>query len=234
MIKHIKGRNPTAPLFSVSYSLGSSMLGKYMGEEGEKSLVDGAMCLATPLDILLSSRLLLDSVEGRMINPVLVTFPQGVIKENMMALMEKDPRFDLDKVMNANTMNAFDECFTVPMFSSTGGSFQCASDYHREASCARFLHYIRKPTLFIHAANDPLAPGTLWFRDVFAANPFLIHCNTLEGAHGMVRPHAFYFIYYLCSPPHACGHISTPYLNLNSQSHRPFLYVLLSRIGGRD
>ena len=181
VIKHIKGRNPSAPLFSVSYSLGSSMLAKYMGEEGEKSLVDGAVCLAASLDVLFSNRLLLDTLEGRLVNPVLVRFATAVLKEEMEEVIKKDPRFDLDKIVASNSIHEFDQLYNAPLYNHT-----CVSDLHRDASSGRFLSNLRRPVLYIHASNDPIAPGNIFFSDVFEANPHLARCITKDGAHGMV------------------------------------------------
>ena len=39
-------------LFAVGYSLGANVLGKYIGEEGEKCILKAACCINSPLDLL--------------------------------------------------------------------------------------------------------------------------------------------------------------------------------------
>ena len=57
-IKHIAKRLPGAPLIGVGYSLGSNILVKYLGEEGDRTPLIGAASLGNPFDLLHCMRML--------------------------------------------------------------------------------------------------------------------------------------------------------------------------------
>ena len=59
-LKHIAARLPGAPLVAVGYSLGSNILVKYLGEEGDRTPVIGAASLGNPFDLLLCMHALHD------------------------------------------------------------------------------------------------------------------------------------------------------------------------------
>ena len=157
VIKDIREKNPRVPIIGISYSLGSNVLAKYMGEEGETCPLTAAVCCATPVDLLLSSRALLDSTTGKLMDPVLVYFVQNVRKE-IESLLENNSKFNLDNIKGAKTMFDFDHHAIAPMF-----DFTCASDYYRAAWSGQHLHRIRRPTLILHALNDPIGNKAAYF-----------------------------------------------------------------------
>ena len=50
-VRAIKARLPHAPLMAVGFSLGSNILVKYIGEEGERIPLVGAVSVANPFDL---------------------------------------------------------------------------------------------------------------------------------------------------------------------------------------
>lgn len=53
---YIRGKLPGAPLVAVGYSLGSNILVKYLGEEGERTPLIGAASVGNPFDLLYCMR----------------------------------------------------------------------------------------------------------------------------------------------------------------------------------
>ena len=58
---HIRSEYPEAPIFAVGYSLGSNILVKYLGEEGDKTPLSGAVSVSNPFDFVKSSEVMAKS-----------------------------------------------------------------------------------------------------------------------------------------------------------------------------
>lgn len=54
-INYIESKHPQVPLYGISFSLGSNMLGRYLGQEGENSKLSGAICVCCPFNSLEAS-----------------------------------------------------------------------------------------------------------------------------------------------------------------------------------
>jgi predicted alpha/beta-fold hydrolase len=173
----------SVPLFAVGFSLGSNYLAKYMGEEGAKCSLDGGVCIACPIDCTLMSYHLCASWIGKyLMDPLLLGFVQKA-KEQLRPMLSKHSQIDLALVAQARNMKEFDHYAIAPMF-----GFSCASDYYRFSSAGLYLSRIRRPTLFLHAANDPIIPGDKISLDNFKSNPWLLSAMTAEGGHSMDFP----------------------------------------------
>jgi len=57
-ISHVHSRFPDAPLVACGYSLGSNLLVKYLGEEGDKTPLLGAVSCSNPYNFVMSSQAL--------------------------------------------------------------------------------------------------------------------------------------------------------------------------------
>jgi len=51
-LRRVHDRYPNAPIFAVGCSFGANMLVRWLGREGEKCFVKGAVGLATPFHIV--------------------------------------------------------------------------------------------------------------------------------------------------------------------------------------
>eukprot|EP01050_Picozoa_sp_SAG11_P004603 SAG11_NODE_298_length_11076_cov_4.253621_11_plen_156_part_00 len=155
MLVHLRASNPEAPLYAVGYSLGSNVLAKFLGEEGRgPGALDGAVCVAAPLDCLSMSNGLSQTFVGRLMcasqkpqndtlpfistntlrarlllvhyrDPVLVRFVQEV-KRSHETMLETHPYIDLAAVSAAKTMAEFDGAAIAPMMGEPSASQYCA------------------------------------------------------------------------------------------------------------
>jgi len=174
------------PIVAVGFSLGSNYLAKYMGEEGDSCPLNGAVCIACPIDCVLMSYHLCSSWVGKyLMDPLLLGFVQRA-KDQLKPVLSQHSHIDLDLVDTARNMKEFDHYAIAPMF-----GFSCASDYYRFSSAGLYLSRIRRPTLFLHAKNDPIIPGDKISLDNFKTNPCLISAMTAEGGHSMDFPSGF-------------------------------------------
>jgi predicted alpha/beta-fold hydrolase len=86
--------------------------------------------------------------------------------------------FDASRLRGVKTLRQFDDRVTAYYCGFTG-----ADDYYARAAAANVIDRIARPTLIIHAANDPfirLLPET---RRKILANPQITYIETEDGGH---------------------------------------------------
>lgn len=86
--------------------------------------------------------------------------------------------YDVSKLKNIKTIRDFDEHYTAPL-----GGFKNADDYYSRVSSFPVLKDIRKPTLIIHAQDDPFIPFHPLKEDSISSNPNIILIGTEHGGH---------------------------------------------------
>eukprot|EP00924_Labyrinthula_sp_SR-Ha-C_P015624 augustus_masked-scaffold_4-processed-gene-5.6-mRNA-1 protein AED:1.00 eAED:1.00 QI:0/0/0/0/1/1/3/0/1026 len=191
-INHVKSKfqSQNAELYAVGFSLGSSYLAKYVGEEGQNCFLKAAVSCACPLDPLSMSNHLNNNFTGRMLDKYLVRNVKNMMKElepTWKNFVKEDPslkvKLDFEAIAASKSMAEFDHYFTARLF-----DFSSGSQYYREASAAAHMHKINIPVLFVHASNDPILPSEYVREDDFWVNENLIHCVTSGGGHSMTWP----------------------------------------------
>jgi predicted alpha/beta-fold hydrolase len=86
--------------------------------------------------------------------------------------------FDASRLRGVRTLRDFDDRITAYYCGFTG-----ADDYYDRAAAAHVIDRIARPTLVIHAANDPfirILPAT---RQAFLSNRNIIYIETADGGH---------------------------------------------------
>ncbi|QYJ94374.1 hydrolase [Shewanella spartinae] len=141
---------PNSPLLAVGYSLGGNVLTKYMGEHGSDSLVDRAVVISAPLQ--------LGACAKRLRHGFSKVYQSYLIKQLQQKVRDKLAMPDLSaqmpvtqaEVESLTTFHLFDDRVTAPLH-----GFDGVEDYYRRASGLPYLSQVAKPTLVIHAKDDP-------------------------------------------------------------------------------
>ena len=171
----LRGRYPDRPLGAIGFSLGGNALLKYLGEEGDASLVRGAVAVSVPYDLDAGERHLAQ-------DPVSRVYVRHFLKSLRAKAAAKESALrdhcDFERVMGARSFREFDDAATAPLH-----GFDSAVDYYTRSSSIRFLDRVRVPTLLVHALDDPFLPPESLPRDALAANPFLQPAWTPRGGH---------------------------------------------------
>lgn len=174
VVKRLRERWPAIAL--VGFSVGGNILLKWLGEEGSAAPVAAAAAISVPFD--------LGACAAALDRPGLFN---GLYRERLLrslrrkalALAKRHPgRIDEHAVRRCRTFEAFDELVTAPLF-----GFASARDYWTRASSLGFLAGIRRPTLIVSAADDPMVPGASLPREAIAANPCLTSWLPPRGGH---------------------------------------------------
>ncbi|HVG39770.1 MAG TPA: hypothetical protein VM870_10805, partial [Pyrinomonadaceae bacterium] len=86
--------------------------------------------------------------------------------------------YEMADFRRVRTIRDFDEFYTA-----RHGGFAGASDYYERSSAIKVVHQIRRPTLIIHAQDDPFIPYESFRDRALAENPYVILLTPKHGGH---------------------------------------------------
>jgi len=150
---HLVEHYPTHALAAVGYSLGGNMLMKMQGELGDASSLFAAVSVSAPLRL---------EMTADHINSGASRFYQKILMDSLKKrLLEKFEQHDYEKILGLKKEDVsrwksfweYDDLFTGPIH-----GFKNAQDYYARSSAQQYLKNITKPTLIIHAKDDPFMP----------------------------------------------------------------------------
>ena len=132
----------------IGHSLGGNLVLKFLGEGlGDKNILGG---------VAISSPLILRDTCTQMMKPRNIFYHRHILKamkEEALAPGAQLSSQQIKAITSAQSIYDFDHNFIAPLF-----GYQSADDYYFENSSKQFLAGINKPTLIIHALNDPWIP----------------------------------------------------------------------------
>lgn len=181
LVKFIRKTQPKRKIYLVGYSLGASILSNYLGQEGDKIEVDGAVAVANPWDLSLSGHILHDSWMGQNVYSAIMTKNLlNLVKHHKNKLIENPwAKKAIESDKKPKFIYEFDDQFTAPIF-----GFVSVGDYYRNASSILRLPNIRTPTLILNSVDDPIIGGDsgIPYREA-NANPYTVIVTTSIGGH---------------------------------------------------
>jgi hypothetical protein len=86
--------------------------------------------------------------------------------------------FDAKRLRGIKTLREFDDRVTAYYCGFTG-----ADDYYARAAATNVIERIARPTLIIHAANDPFIRLLADTREKIVSNPHITYLETKDGGH---------------------------------------------------
>ena len=141
---------PNSPLSAVGYSLGGNVLSKYLGEQREASLVETAVVVSAPLQLAACATRLKNGFSKIYQNYLIKQLQQKVQEKLNIPTLSVQMPVTAAEVVQLSTFHQFDDRVTAPLHGFTG-----VEDYYQRASGLPYLRHITKPTLVIHAKDDP-------------------------------------------------------------------------------
>lgn len=138
---------PHVPLVCVGYSLGGNALLRWLGERGDDAPVEAAVAVSVPF--------LLEAGARRMSRGFSRFYQRHLIRAMRASYRRKcqsrsDAPVALRELRHLGSFLRFDDAVTAPLH-----GYRDAADYYRHASCRQYLRGIRRPTLILHALDDP-------------------------------------------------------------------------------
>eukprot|EP00644_Phytophthora_capsici_P009981 jgi/Phyca11/508910/fgenesh2_kg.PHYCAscaffold_39_\ len=167
---------------AVGFSMGSNVLVKYLGEEGDRTPLTGAVSVGNPFNLTKVS----ENLSGSLLNRL--TYDK-VLNRNMKALFfeksnaaekfEGYPGLDMDAVRASRTVREFDDSLTSVLF-----NYKNADAFYEDASSDKKLRAVKVPLLCINAEDDPISVRTaIPSRALVESCPSVILCLTKAGGH---------------------------------------------------
>jgi predicted alpha/beta-fold hydrolase len=149
-ILHVKQHFSHAPLFGVGYSLGANVLLKLLGEKGDEVPLKAAVGVSAPMKL---------NVCANQMNRGFSKFYQWHLMRSLKPALIKKYRhhdmkaligIDKEEINKLKDFWQYDDVYTSPIH-----GFKSATHYYNASSSAPFLKSITRPTLIIHAKDDP-------------------------------------------------------------------------------
>ena len=152
---------PGSPLSVIGFSLGASIVLKWLGTAAERipAALDFAIAVAPPLDLAACCRRIRQGV-NRMYDRNFVRVLNRSLAERKRLVGQL---VGADRPLLGRTLYDFDAEFTAPM-----GGYDSVDDYYEQASCFQVLPNIRTSTRILLAEDDPLVPADLFARAAFS------------------------------------------------------------------
>lgn len=173
VLLQLDGRLASQGILLVGYSLGANMLLKYLGEQGRRAPVLGAVSVSAPIDLKATQMRFMERRNRTYHDFILGRMKQEIAAPN--SRITPGQRAALDSI---STVYDFDDRLVAP-----ANEFSDADDYYARCSALGFMQEIRVPTLVIHAHNDPwILPGAYLSFD-WKANPKLTPLLPRGGGH---------------------------------------------------
>lgn len=133
----------------IGHSLGGNLVLKFMGEGPGDAPVLGAVAVSTPLGLAAASL----RIQSRR-NAIYHLYLLHGLKSEALAPGAGVTSAQRAAIAAARTIWEFDDRFVAPCF-----GFRDAADYYERNSAGRFLRGVDRPTLLIHAMDDPWIPA---------------------------------------------------------------------------
>ncbi|NKB50089.1 MAG: alpha/beta fold hydrolase [Alphaproteobacteria bacterium] len=160
-------------LAAVGFSLGGSVLMKYLGEEGTVTPLDAAISISAPIDLGLATQ--------RINAARNIVYHRWLVSNTKREWLGGPSILDnqqIEAVRRSKTIYTLDDRVVAPL-----NGFADADDYYAQSSAAQFLDGIKIPTMLIHAANDPWIPVEMYHAVDWSTNDHLMPVITPSGGH---------------------------------------------------
>jgi predicted alpha/beta-fold hydrolase len=146
VVAHLQVRYPGQPIVAIAYSLGGNALLKWLGETGSENPLAGAAAVSVPYRLEECARRI-DSGLSR-------GYQRHLLARMKASVRRKQARYgllrELGDLRHIRSFIDFDDRITAPLHGFAG-----VDDYYARASARGYLKGIERPSLLLHARDDP-------------------------------------------------------------------------------
>lgn len=168
---------PGRPIAVAAYSLGGNLALKAFGEGGAAlpAEVAALAVISVPVDLDAASRAI-DRTSNWPYRWYFLRRLARVVRQRAARFPDLYATIDRRRLASARTLRAFDEAVVATLC-----GFDDADDYYRRCSAVAHAPAIERPTLLIHADDDPFVPVASYADERLTGNP---HLELLLSRHG--------------------------------------------------
>ena len=169
-------RDRLQEIFLAGFSLGGNMILKLAGERGENlpRELKGICAVSPPLDLSAC----INAIEWRSNWIYHRDFINGLRRRIRRKHRLFPDRYDIRDLRKVRTIRQFDTRYTA-----VDGGYRSVEDYYARASALPYISFIRRPTLIIHAQDDPFIPFDSFRHPSIANNSHIIFMAPPHGGH---------------------------------------------------
>lgn len=157
----------------LGHSLGGNLVLKFMGEGGQDLPVLAAVTVSAPIDLAATC--------ARMLawrNFIYQRYMLDAMKRDALAPGAAVSAAERAAIAAAKNVYEFDDGFIAPRF-----GYRDAQDYYESNAAKHFLVGIVRPTLVLHALDDPWIPGACYTAIDWSRLPMIEAVLTPRGGH---------------------------------------------------
>jgi uncharacterized protein len=157
----------------LGHSLGGNLVLKFMGEGGHGLPVLAAVAVSTPIDLAATCACMLTRR-----NFVYHRYMLDAMKREALAPGAAVSATERAAIAAAKTVYEFDDRFIAPRF-----GYRNAQDYYESNAAKHFLAGTARPTLILHALDDPWIPAACYTAIDWSRLPMIEAVLTPRGGH---------------------------------------------------
>jgi predicted alpha/beta-fold hydrolase len=179
-IEHISRTHADRDIYLLGFSIGANILANYLANLGDKVPAKAAMCVGNPYDLIKVSEEIPHKLFG-LYNKVLTDNLKRKITQHLETLRPLGEKLNIDLedfVRTCTTIRQIDETLTCTQF-----GYESVEEYYGESSCWDRLKYIKTPTLFLNALDDPIFDKKAIPHEEFLKNDNIMLATTNGGGH---------------------------------------------------
>ena len=173
VLEQLPGELTRDGVVAIGYSLGGTMLLKYLGEEGGFTPLRAAASICSPIDLMQTGRQML-----RPRNWVYHSYILNGLKSETLADGACLSDQEREVVRTARSVFDYDDRFISPRY-----GFRGAEDYYSMCAPVHFMPEIRVPTMVLAACDDPWIPIDHYRTFNWSENPWLLPVMPENGGH---------------------------------------------------
>lgn len=179
-IDYIHAKYPNQPIYGIGFSMGSNILGRYLGETGPQSKLSGAICICCPFDTLESSTYCEKSCFGIISRYLAYNIKNKVLEsKEILPLLKEAHGIDFEEILKScKKFRDYDDKVTAKIFGYSG-----VVDYYTKCCIIPYLKQIKTKTLFISSLDDPFFGDDIIPYGEFTQNEDIYLVATRGGGH---------------------------------------------------
>ena len=180
LVTRVKHQNPDTAIAAVGFSLGGSIILKWLAETNDQPLLTAAVALSVPFDLSATADTLNQGFSRVYQNYLLQRLKTlAIIKAQLHT-----PPLPVAQIKAIRSLREYDDRMTAKL-----NGFGTVDNYYRTASCKQYLKDIATPTLIVNAIDDPFVPRKSIPDANQLAQPITLELSDHGGHVGFIQNH---------------------------------------------